>query len=731
MPQNAYGKALLDAVINNQYEAAEALLKCHAPSDCVTETDHNSVLHHAILNDNLPMATLLLKHNCKIAFQNNRFLTPIAFAASLGKWNFVDLIADYCNASEDIDGFYKALCYAAKQDQGEIVAHLLHAKASPVSQTMQDNLPTPLESALANGNNDMVQRLVKHGANIASSVPKKVSPMMQAAKAGNWEALKLLANSRKKDYTEADLNEALCYAAECNQLDCVRALLKAGANPTVNYRILKKNEALHFAVINNNPEMIRLLISYRARILYDKNADGLTPLELATTTGKWNLLPVIVYAEKMLADLKLTEAHLRDCRGIYNRVEGLLTLDAKLKQRFKFDEFPGKLKYTLDLLAKALDTNKDEAGEAIEAHKELLEIIPVIHDHPAAQLSNEAKSTLKKLCDEGNHFAKILVELYTLIYWLYKNVENLRLVLTEMRTEIANTSWKYRGSFGVTKSGNPPHIEELNKLFSITDQTTCTIKQLFELYLDISKTLSTTKEKNRYRFDEVQDFYDKYRAALSAITFNENNIKASALEIIEEQQAKTESAVSEQDANSKIESVNEETLVASKTTSTQNLKADTNPSVTPPFTSTTARLYPTLDFKPSTSPTPAVKLNNATEPSPHPVDAARAYYDAAMQMQNTYVKPELPNENTVSYIPDFPPPSYNEHAQRTMQARATQLTPVVTQSPTSTFTLFPAPSAPSEEDLINQIKSMPTPPATRPVVASTPKSTGMKLAVAD
>lgn len=745
MPYNSLEKPLLDAVIGNQYEAAKALLANHAVGDFVTQDDGNTTLHHAILTDNIKMARLLLKHNVNINYQNKKFLTPIKLAASLGKWDFVTLIAEYCKPNEDYWGFYSALCLAAEHDQLACVATLLKAKVKPIQARV--DLLSPLDYALANGNNEMIQLLIQHGAKTVSITPRIVSPIMQAAKAGNWEGAILLVKSLDKQKNETDLYEALCYAAEKNQLDSVVALLKAGATASP-FSNNNKNEPLHFAVINDNPEMARILVMHAAKI-DRKNADGLTPIELATTTGKWKILPVILYAFKIQEHLNRINQSLNECRETHNRASGYVTLAAKLKYVEKFKEFPGTLRKILDLLAQTLARHKDAYGVGVETNKQLMGITQFIIDHPQASLDTAQKTILKRLCDEGNQFANILVELHKYVYWIYNNTQELRNVLREMFACVANTTWRYRGSFGIKKDGNPPHIETLFKNFAKIDPTTCKMSDLFQLYRDVIKTLSNTAEKNSTRLEETQAFYDKYRDMLGKITFANHNIEKSALEIDEEKETKTESTLSSNDVKSKIENANNETQIVSNVTDVNTLKSDTKPIAAPPFTSTTARLYPTLDNSHSTIQIPTVNSNPVTEPSTNPIDAARAYYESAFQgllstateqtlpvnennkMQDTYVLPEVPKDTYASYIPDFPPPSYNEHVQHTMQTQPTQPTYTGNRSSFTGLNLFPAPSAPIEDDYMNKVLSLPTPPTEKPVVASAVKSAGRSLALAN
>lgn len=726
--------ALLNAVIQNQYEAADALLATGVLANEVTPNDLNSALHHAILNDNKPMCELLLEFSTKINTPNKKGVTPIELAASLQKWDFVKLFTEFCTAVEDQNGFYFALCQAAKHDQLDTVTALLTAKTMPNTREVQHDQLSPLDHAIANGNNDMIQLLVKYGASVVARAPKIVSPMMQAALTGNWDGLILLANAKNKDHKEADLDEALCYAAEQNQLESVIALLKAGAEPSRHSRLTPSGRhALNFAVMNDNPEMAKVLIIHGAK-LEDKNSDGLTPIELATTTGKWQLIPVMVYSQAVRNDLADLKHNVAVCAAAYQKTTNKSNnLKAKLQSSSEFHNYSLILHKTLRTFEAALRKYIDNFGLEKDTNKQLQAIIKFIIDHPDQQLKEEDKSTLQSLCNDDNQFAHLLVSLQKYIYWFYNNYSKLKKILEEMQKEISTTAWKVRVGLG-TKSAKPPHIEDLTEHFASTNISRCNSNDLFRLYINVVKTLSTTEEKNRYRFNESQAFYDKYRNGLAEITFNDYKIdtQQNILEVKVNTPAKESPVIAQVGQN----------------LATQPLKVDTKPEVAPPFTSTTARLYPTLDFATSNTTsslylTAISSLNPANTMSPATLQqtekaplVTQSFMTTTqvqthpvadnMQIPISYVLPEVPKETLASHLPDFPPPTYNEHMQRSTQSHAGEPTYTENRPSTFSFNLFPAPSV---ETRLKEIQSLPTPPSDRPVVA-TPKSAGRQFVAA-
>lgn len=116
--RNVLGDALLYAVIEDQYESAKTLLESNANPSWYTVNDGNGVLHHAIKNDNHSMIKLLLKHGANLTYQNKEKLTPIVYAAHLGNWRAVILIATLKPTDEnDLAKYSDALILAARKGE--------------------------------------------------------------------------------------------------------------------------------------------------------------------------------------------------------------------------------------------------------------------------------------------------------------------------------------------------------------------------------------------------------------------------------------------------------------------------------------------------------------------------------------------------------------------------------------------------------------------------------------
>jgi ankyrin repeat protein len=86
---------------------------------------------------------------------------------------------------------------------------------------------------------------------------------------------------------------ALLNAAKWNKIEIVQALINANADTTWYWGATQQN-VLHFAVINNNPDMVRLLVNAGVNC-GKKNAGGQTPIQLAAEKEYWSC--VIAFVE--------------------------------------------------------------------------------------------------------------------------------------------------------------------------------------------------------------------------------------------------------------------------------------------------------------------------------------------------------------------------------------------------------------------------------------------------
>ncbi|XP_043091731.1 caskin-1 isoform X16 [Puntigrus tetrazona] len=204
------------------------------------DTDGFSPLHHAALNGNVEVISLLLESQAIVDIRDQKGMRPLHYAAWQGKSEPMKLLL---KSGSSVNG---------QSDEGQIPLHLAaqhgHYDVSEMLLQHQSNPcivdnagKTPLDLACEFGRVGVVQLLLSSNMCAAllepkpgdSTDPNGTSPLHLAAKNGHIDIIRLLIQAGIDINRQTKAGTALHEAALCGKTDVVRLLLDSGINATV------------------------------------------------------------------------------------------------------------------------------------------------------------------------------------------------------------------------------------------------------------------------------------------------------------------------------------------------------------------------------------------------------------------------------------------------------------------------------------------------------------------
>uniref|UniRef100_A0A3Q4H2S0 Uncharacterized protein n=1 Tax=Neolamprologus brichardi TaxID=32507 RepID=A0A3Q4H2S0_NEOBR len=207
---------------------------------CACVRHRFSPLHHAALNGNLELISLLLESQAAVDIRDQKGMRPLHYAAWQGKAEPMKMLL---KSGSSVNG---------QSDEGQIPLHLSaqhgHYDVSEMLLQHQSNPcivdnagKTPLDLACEFGRVGVVQLLLSSNMCAALLEPKKgdttdpngTSPLHLAAKNGHIDIIRLLIQAGIDINRQTKAGTALHEAALCGKTEAVRLLLESGINATV------------------------------------------------------------------------------------------------------------------------------------------------------------------------------------------------------------------------------------------------------------------------------------------------------------------------------------------------------------------------------------------------------------------------------------------------------------------------------------------------------------------
>ncbi|CAG9765617.1 unnamed protein product [Ceutorhynchus assimilis] len=282
---------LLHALRNNHVAVAKLLLKKGAKVNnrnsekCPNDTP----LHLAVMNGDIEIVKMILNKGAKINAKNLFDVTPLYYAIEKRKMEITELLlkrgADVPDTSLDWLKGYTLLHVAVIMGSENVVASLLRISRGATVNAEAENSITPLHVAAGVAkeyfNIYIVKHLLNHGASIHSLTSEGYTPLHFASRQGNAEAVKLFLDwGADINVSTKDNLTPLHVAIQNRYVTVVKLLLDCGAK--VDNQDTNKS-VLNLAVEKGSLSIVELLLECGAKV--DNQDAEKSVLQVAVENG--------------------------------------------------------------------------------------------------------------------------------------------------------------------------------------------------------------------------------------------------------------------------------------------------------------------------------------------------------------------------------------------------------------------------------------------------------------
>jgi ankyrin repeat protein len=271
-------------------------------------------LHVAASIGMTEVVDFLLAADAKVNMRNNNGVTPLYMAAEEGHIEIVDALikkgADvnvrtysYINIDDDTpplnmeqigiaySPYYTPLLIATYNGHKDVIETLIKGGADLHMHT--DIYETPLHIAAQEGNKDVIKILIKWGANVNMHTDIYKTPLHMAAQNGHKDVIETFIKGGADVNLHTDTyGTPLHMAAQNGHKDVIEALIKGGAD--VNLHTKQNWTPLHMAAKNGHTDVIEALIKRGADINLRTEIDNDTPLDIAAKHGHKDVIETLI-----------------------------------------------------------------------------------------------------------------------------------------------------------------------------------------------------------------------------------------------------------------------------------------------------------------------------------------------------------------------------------------------------------------------------------------------------
>jgi len=364
---------IYEAIKTGNAAALEVLLQKYEFNIDYKDSSGNTLLHHAIFHQYLPIVELLIKKNANLTIANNSGLTPVMLAIQKGLHNIYTYIIDGSDQTKTNEYVDLAIQYNNvyvinkllindtvnnKISEGNTPLHraiLLKSEIHTIDALLKKNAlihalnnhgETPLSLAIKNRKQEIIELLLKYTEINDISLPDSTRSLYHQLD-GTFTALCTCVTTNNKslfnklitigcDYTQKDdtgrtlLHHAIRH--DRNLQDFFEIL----SCSHINEQDTLGNTALHYAIINQHVAHVQTLIDAGAE-LHVANNDNETPFDLIVQSknhcNSYLTIPHIVtsittpdkkghtYLEYLLSRYFSTEVKSQSCKYIIPNVD--------------------------------------------------------------------------------------------------------------------------------------------------------------------------------------------------------------------------------------------------------------------------------------------------------------------------------------------------------------------------------------------------------------------------
>jgi len=248
-----------------------------------------SLSHLAARNGHLEILQFLYSNNCLCGEKESRFqTTSLDLAVAMKHYNCVDFLISHAN-QETLDS---ALLSASAEGQLEIVQKLISQGANLECRSI-DIGATPLDRAAYNGHLNVVSYLLEKKATVNQARPNGVTPLYLACQNKHKQVVDILIKY-SANVNQSGNNDVspLFIASQKGHSEIVEILLKHGAIPNFA-RNDDGTTPLFIASQNGHTKVVQLLLQYGANPNQTAN-DTQSPLTISSYRGHTEIVALLL-----------------------------------------------------------------------------------------------------------------------------------------------------------------------------------------------------------------------------------------------------------------------------------------------------------------------------------------------------------------------------------------------------------------------------------------------------